>query len=133
MYKYSLGGIVMHSGSNKLAVGILTLMGYDFKETQSAYAFFSSDRKIISFVPKKEYEASMAKQLLENSVKNIYNNWCLSHGAEQVECGLADIYSTMYSKVDKDSKEYKEALKKGLIFKPQKENVFMGAVQEAVA
>ena len=133
MYKYSLGGIVMHSGSNKLAVGILTLMGYDFKETQSAYAFFSSDKKIISFVPKKEYEATMAKQLLENSVKNIYNNWCLSHGEQQVECGLADIYSTMYSKINKNSKEYKEALAKGLIFNPENERTFLGAMQEVAA
>ncbi len=123
----------MHLNSNKLAVGILTLMGYDFKETENAYCFYSSDRKIISFVPKKAYEAPMAQSLLENSVRAVYNNWLLSKGEASVESGLKEIYSAMFQKVDKTSQEYKLALKKNLIFDPSEEKTFVGSFKEVLA
>ena len=133
MYKYSLGGIVMHLNNNKYAVGILTLMGYDFKETENAYYFYSSDGKIISFVPKKSYEVPMAQAWLENSVRTVYNNWLIGKGESLVESGLSDIYSEMYEKVDKSSQEYKTALERGLIFKLEDEKTFFGAMQEVAA
>ena len=125
----------MHSGSNKLAVGSFTLMGYDFKTTESAYVFFSADKKIVSFVPKKEYEAPMAKTLLENSVKEVYNAWCVAKGEQQVEGGLYEIYTSLFEKVDKSSKEYKLAHKMGLVFDPQTEecSFTLGAKELAVA
>ena len=123
----------MHSGSNKLAVGILTLMGYDFKETERAYAFFSTDKKIVSFVPKKEFEAPMAKNLFETTIKEVYQNWCVSQGKTQVDSGLQEIYSAMFKEVDQTSKEYKLALQKNLIFDPEREEGFIGSMQEALA
>ena len=135
MYKYSLGGIVMHSGSNKLAVGSFTLMGYDFRKTESAYVFFSADKKIVSFIPKKEFEVPMAKTLLENNVKEVYNAWCITNGEQQVDGGLYEIYSALFKKVDKSSKEYTLAHKMGLVFDPEKEecSFTLGAKELAVA
>lgn len=117
MYKYSLGGIIMQYNTNKLAVGVLSLMHHNFVVKESGIGFNVGGGNIL-YVPHKEFESPMVKSLLERNVFEAYERWCEAQGEPQVNSSLYEIYTTMYNKFDKTSQEFLALNAQGLLFDP---------------
>ncbi len=117
MYKYSLGGIIMQYNTNKLAVGVLTLMQHEYVVKESGIGFNVGGGNIL-YVPYKEFESPLVKSLLERNVLSAYERWCEAQGEPQVNSSLYDIYTAMYNRFDKSSQEFVSASMRGLLFDP---------------